>query len=215
MHILHIPKTGGTAIKYAIEGMPDAPVSIIDAGHNFHLNHLSGPCMIILRDPLERFCSAFWERKTMLLRKAEADRNSYRSFGYALYSPGEKRVLDVCNEPNDFVRYLRTGNSLGHHDILAELTASITRWIGNMENYLVNEGKIAVACDIENLTAVMQKRFGITLPTDPFRKRSRQLFDIEQSYELDADNLKWFKTVYRKLDYDINAYIRSRHYYVK
>lgn len=56
IQLIHIPKTGGTALAHALHGV---------AHHNGHSVTLStlrrpGPVITIVRDPVARFVSAFW-----------------------------------------------------------------------------------------------------------------------------------------------------------
>lgn len=70
VHILHIPKTGGTAIRESLNpdriGRKETSSHVIFfRNHEVHLDHVPNGHKIVfgLRDPVERFISAFWDRK--------------------------------------------------------------------------------------------------------------------------------------------------------
>ncbi len=66
IHFLHISKTGGTAIKYAIRQHPATEQYIIHLHpHNFRLSHvpIGEKVIFFLRDPISRFVSGFYSRQ--------------------------------------------------------------------------------------------------------------------------------------------------------
>lgn len=218
---IHIPKTGGTALKYVIEehnadpNKPNPRLTIDSAGHNKKLSNTKDACFII-RHPWDRFCSGFWERVTMPERQnlSNTEYKNVKGFGYKNYTDIEKDILDKCKTPDQFLTYIRNGGKTeGANPGLFELTASITNWIGNLENFKQNEDKIKLVYHINNLDKVAREVYNINLPTDPFKRRSRALFNFEQTYELSPQNRSWFENEFRKQDYEIIAYIKTRNYY--
>lgn len=220
-HYIHLPKTGGTAIKYALQQQAerecDITISIPRTGHNQRLANMPHNVCFIVRHPLDRFCSGFWERATMPERKHKSD-TEYKhipGFGYKPYSELEKTILAQCSTPDQFLTYIRTGGETQAAGTpgLFELTASLTHWLGNMASFKQHEHKIKMVYHINQMTQVMQEVYGISLPTDPFRKRSRALFDKPQSYEISAVNRIWFEREYRTEDYELIAYFKTRPYW--
>lgn len=218
---IHIPKTGGTALKYVIEDhnasteKPNPKINIAVAGHNQKLAITDNACFII-RHPWDRFCSGFWERATMEERKklSETEYKNVRGFGYKTYTDLEKEILEKCKTPDEYLTYIRNGGKTdGATPGLFELTASITYWIGDIDNYKENEDKVKLVYHINNLDKASKEIYNIQLPTDPFKKRSRALFDIYQSYAISPQNRTWFENEFRKNDYAIIAYIKTRPYY--
>lgn len=214
---IHIPKTGGTAIKFALEGVtPKIPISMPNAGHNQHLNKMKNNVCFVIRDPWERFCSGFWERVTVDQRKNISATRKEKNFGYLPLSSLEKNILNDCETPNDFVNYIRHGGTVqGVRPGIFELTGPITHWLGNLLQYQQQEHKVTLVFDIKSLNYVMETVYGLEMPTDPFKQRSRKLFDQEQSYEIAAENLDWFKNIYRKEEYDLLEYIKKQQYYME
>ena len=129
-------------------------------------------------------------------------------------NPLEKQILAECATPNDFVTYIRNGGVIRPiQPGIFELTGTITHWLGSLELFQQNEHKVALVFDVKNMDKVMHSVYGLQMPTDPFKQRSRKLFDQEQSYQISDDNLEWFKNTYRHADYQLLNHIRSQDYY--
>lgn len=219
---LHIPKTGGTALKYVIDehnsaNKPQPRIHLPNAGHNQKLANMNNACFIV-RHPWDRFCSGFWERVTMPQRQ-ELSKTKYKDvkgFGYKAYNSLEEEILDRCKTPDEFLTYIKTGGKTQENTPgLFELTDSITFWLGNMAQFQAHEHKIKSAFHINNMNIAMKKIYNIEMPTDPFKKRSRDLFNIKQSYDISPANRVWFEREYRKQDYELIAYIKTRPFFVK
>lgn len=214
---IHIPKTGGTALKYAIQGQtPNIQITLPTAGHNQHLSRMKDNVCFVIRDPWERFCSGFWERVTVEQRKqkSQTEYKNLKNFGYRDLDNLEKQILHTCSTPEEFLEYIRSGGKTQPvRPGIFELTGSITHWLGNMEIYTANEHKISLVFDIKNMNKIMKYVYNIDMPTDPFKKRSRKLFNIKQSYDISSDNLKWFRESYRTQDYQLLEHIKNQDYY--
>jgi len=213
-YYIHIPKSGGTSIKYAKESNPNMPVHIQTAGHNQTIHSFNQNVCFIVRDPWERFCSGFWERKTMPQRRNISKTNTFTSFGYADYNHLETNILNQCATPDDYVSLIRK-TGFQNVGVLTELCASIQHWIGNPEEYKKQEHKVVKVFDIKNMDNIFKNHYNTELPQDAFRKRSRKLFDIEQSYECSPSNTVWFTEEFRKADYKLIEYITQQNYYAK
>jgi len=218
---IHIPKTGGTAIKYVVKDynnnatLTTPKINIAQAGHAQKLAGTNNACFII-RHPWDRFCSGFWERVTMEQRKklSETDYKDVPGFGYKGYDQNEKEILSKCATPDEYLSYIRKNNvKVNATPGLFELTTSITYWIGDLEEFKRNENKIKMVFHINNLDRIMQDVYGISLPKDPFRKRSRALFNQSQTYKISPENRVWFEREFRREDYELIKYIKTRPYY--
>ena len=213
MIFLHIPKTGGTSLKYALLEKNNANVEVFPKeGHAFNLSVVNSDCCFAIRDPWERFCSGYWERATMRERREISKTNDFKSFGYSELIPAEENLLNAYPTPNELCKFIRASGQVP--GILNELTGSICNWLHTLEEYKKYENKVKLVFDIKDLTEISKTKFNIELYKDPFRTRSRELFKKEQSYDVEPDVLNWFKNVYRKNDYDLIDYIKQRDYYV-
>ena len=220
---LHIPKTGGTGLKYALTEFeetddPSFPRIVMpEKGHTQRLASMGSNVCFIIRHPLERFCSGFWERVNMQARKelAETTYKDQMQFGYKDLSKLEIEILDQCATPNDYISYIRQGgNVVGTNPGLFELTAPLSKWLGNIPTFQSNEHKIKLVYHVKDLNRIMSNVYSIKMPTDPFKMRSRALFNTAQSYKVSGINRDWFENEYRKQDYDLIKYIKTRPYWV-
>lgn len=219
---LHICKTGGTALKYLSQRDQGRLDFAISRHHRTTLMN-SGDVRVVfgVRDPWQRFCSGYWERATMHQRRDYYNQHmrakNVASFGYSELKPPELKILDQFTTPDALITHWRTNNiQWGHRDLSVpfwEVICPITRWIGDLETFQANENRVHVVYEVGDMSAVFQRLYGVAMPEDPFRKRSRGLFDIEQSYETSQENLDWFRTVFRPEDYRVIDYVRSRPYY--
>lgn len=225
---LHIPKTAGTALKV-----------LIKQGHRFfdvastHQTVLRDKHSVIfgIRDPWERFCSGFWEIKTLNLRhRRNMQLGNYVTNSFeqleSSYPAWYKSILSECDTPDKFCSLLQADVDLHKklynfdeqvryhtHTPLGIVTQSITWWLGKLDEYKLLEDRVVRAINVNSLQRFMQNYFNITMPEDPFLARSRKQFDIEQSYEASANNLDWFINYFRADDYKLINYIKQQNYY--
>jgi hypothetical protein len=172
----------------------------------------------VVRDPWERFCSGYWERATTPLRASKAvlaRQKGYHVWGYPKYHPMEKEIFEKYLTPNDYITHIReNGETVFPPNIhLEDMINPLTKWLGRLPKYLTYEHRVMMAVDIEALGLVIQELTGHELPRDPFRARRRDLFNIQQSYEISQENLQWFRDVYRRDDYELIEHIRQQPYY--
>jgi hypothetical protein len=102
VHFLHIGKTGGSAIKYALKlYSSNARYAIYIHNHNFILRDVpkGEGVVFFLRDPIERFISGFYSRQ----------RQGQPKFFFP-WSSGEKDAFEYFNTPNDLAITLSSQN---------------------------------------------------------------------------------------------------------
>lgn len=225
--LLHISKTAGTALKNALKDAKNKPFSISNT-HSITLLSLDNNVGFILRDPWQRFASGFWERKTLkMIREVRRDRSKlpfkYKTGGMGVdYTQFEKDIFNVAFTPNDLITLLKNNpevaKEFNHYEMdtpqnnLGQVCASYTYWLGDLDTYKENEHKVSIVIDQKSLTAVMKNEYNITMHTDPYIARTREQFDIEQSYDITPENLAWFKQ-WRSEDYALIEYITQQPYY--
>ena len=209
-NFIHIPKTGGTAIKYALEDYSRPNITFPDRGHSLKLSGVTNNACFVIRQPWLRFCSAYWERATMEERRRISENKDVKTFGYANLSADEKRLLEKYTTPDELVTFLREGGRLT--GILGELTAPQTVWLGELPQYKKHEHKVKLVFALKDLDKTMKNIFGMFLTRDPFKQRSRKLFDKQQSYDISPVNKDWFEQ-HRKHEYELLDYIRTREYF--
>lgn len=225
VQFLHIPKTGGTALKNAKKLSPDTNTAFnVCLSHSQTLSMDKDHIGIIVRDPWKRFCSGFWERKTNKQRQ-QFNNNADPQFrenvkpSYAVVAGIEKDILDRCATPNDLITYIRQNTDvvdtfrISNTHPLGVVLAPITSWLGTLSEYKKNEHKVALSCSTGELSNTMKRLFNVNMPDDPFLARSRKQFNIAQSYDCSSENMKFFKEM-RKEDYKLIEYIISGKNYV-
>lgn len=220
---IHIPKTGGTALKTTIkEGQHD----ILDyqVGHGIRLASVN-QAFFVVRDPFDRFCSAFYERKTQEQRHTHwySNKDKYRGQKPDVLLGGEPNkleqllLLDV-DTPDQLMTKIRE-NPDEHGWILhyplrripcMEVFGSMAVWLGDLASYKQNEHKVKYAIEQKALSRVMKEEFGIDLTTEPFL--ARKLTTGVKDYRISPTNREWFKNV-RPHDFQLCDYIRTRPYY--
>lgn len=211
---IHIPKTAGTALKNAEKSQQKKL--------NISLNHQNTlfntyDCIFAIRDPWERFCSGYWECKTNEQR-AQLAQTVYANmphYGYGEFTQEDKNILANTNTPEEYFVWLLANPTYkveAPQPGLHNMTCSLDRWLGDLTKFKKYESRVNFCFDVKDLTYIMKHQFNIDMPTDPFLKRSRELFDTEQSYNISPENLELFKT-YRQSDYELLEYIRKQPYY--
>lgn len=222
MLYLHIPKTAGTLFKNCEKLKFVMPFKTCQT-HNITLHKHKGDVCFGIRNPWERFASGYWERVTNPQR---AKLNSmpkhmlYRRGGYTDIMPLERTLFEQCATPNDVITGLRTGTVSKLYDELQEtskdfrfLTAPLHRWLGELEEYKQVEHQVKAVYDVNCFDKIFKQQYDIELPTDSFVRRTRDQFDMEQSYDISEENLIWF-TQWRKQDYELIDYIVQQPYYI-
>tara|TARA_B100000683_G_C12418126_1_gene526676 strand:+ start:287 stop:973 length:687 start_codon:yes stop_codon:yes gene_type:complete len=223
---LHIPKTAGTALRNAFL-LPNNQGKVLPfhvaSTHNVTVYNSEVQVFFSIRDPLERFCSGYWERFTNPRRRL-LNNNAplrYQGEGYNNISSIERDLFKTYKTPNELLTAIREdtydqkGMSLQNTE-LNLLLAPLKYWTGDLNKYKLFEKKVGAVFDQTNLSKIMKEVFNIEMPNDPFLKRSRDQFpELNQTYEVSNDNKDWFIKTFRKADYRIIEYIRSRPYYIE
>ena len=221
MIYLHIPKTGGTSLRNAFM-LAQTPVPFVVApSHAITLTNIDTFCVFSIRDPLERFCSGFWERATNNKRKQinKGVNILFQGGGYQDLGKGEKNIFRDFPTPNHFITALREGSAdKVEHEFgttpLNLLLSPLTYWLGNLSTYKKHEAKVKNVFELNSLSSIMKEQ-GVNLPEDPFLKRSRKQFpDINQTYSISKTNREWFTNDLRVEDYKIINHIRNQSYYI-
>jgi hypothetical protein len=103
VHLLHIGKTGGTALKYALQGHLNTKTSTIFLhGHDWHLRHIARgqKAVMFLRHPIPRFVSAFHSRRRCGRPRYDAPWNRAEAAAFAQFA-----------SPNQLARALSSDES--------------------------------------------------------------------------------------------------------
>ncbi len=199
VHILHIRKTGGTAIKEALRNNLDTDKYKIKLHrHGFALKHIPKGTRycFFLRDPLDMFVSGFNGRKRQ-------GRPRYN----IPWRRGEKRAFSVFNTANDLAESLSSSDSNMKKEAvfamnkIAHLRSSYWHWFSNKEYFLLRLSDILfigfqnnLAHDFERLKKLLHVPEHVKLPSDDIR--SHRGPDDQDKYLSDQakNNLyEWYK----------------------
>lgn len=219
---LHIPKTGGTALGNAFLVSRKLRPFDVAGHHGMNIINVKGQVFFSIRDPLDRFCSGYWERYTNPMRriKNKTAPAMFKGSGYKPFNNVEKYVFNLYPTPNDLLTALRKKSYPQSRYALSDtdlnlLLAPIIAWIGDVKILKEHEDRIGAVFNLSNLTTIMKSNYGIEMPKDPFLKRSRDQFPtLDQSYEVSEENTKWFMSHFRKADYEVVDYIKQQSYYI-
>lgn len=220
--ILHIPKTAGTNIKNSLVDTRNTKIRMANS-HDVTLKSVSGDCVFFIRDPLERFCSGYWERKTNKMRRELNNKAEirYRRSGYRDYTPYELAVFGQTSTPDEYITKLRTDPAWLKENLnfafmgIYVTTASLVNWLGTLEEYKTLEHKVSHVAMVSDVASFVKEKFHLDLHTDPFLARTRSQFKISQSYEVSEENSSWFKNHFKVEDYRLVEYIKQQPYFYK
>ena len=180
INFIHIPKNAGTSIEKFIK--KNKKLNIIYHGHDAKISSLENQ-MIILRNPFERFCSAF--QYTL-----EKYHNSPRT---------QKMIAANIVTPNDFVDAWSNRNHPHHKLVLEELKNGSHyvdgiwlpyKWTYSPQIHWINEEKAKYIINYENVEDYFLDKFRKKLP----------LYNSSMSHKnwkLSEKSKKFLRTIYK------------------
>ncbi len=210
IHFLHIGKTGGTAVKYALrDHVVDRHRVIVLHPHHTRLKNVPAGerVFFFLRDPISRFVSAFLSRQRMgrpyyFMPWSKMEAASFRQFdspealALALKSPeNEKRRAAVA-----------AMNGIGHIRHSYEYWLSSIDYLESRKDDLLLVGfQETLNEDFERLCNLLDLPEGVCLPKEAFRVNRNPR---ESDPALHPDALRSLKEWYKE-DYQLLERIRG------
>lgn len=198
VHILHIGKTGGTAVKEALRLYRDTSCYRIELhGHRFRLCDVpeGDKVVFFLRDPISRFVSAFYSRK-----------REGRPHYYIPWTPGERRAFAIFETPNELALGL-TSSDHKHREEAIRAMREIRHvkffqldWFDS-EEYLLSRledvmlmGVLERLADtFERLKLLLDLPAHLSLPSDPVRAHKNPGgMDTRLSVEAISNLEEWY-----------------------
>jgi hypothetical protein len=135
-HFLHVGKTGGTAVKTALEPLVESgPFSLALHKHPFTLAKVPDGELFFfaLRDPIERFVSGFYCRQRQGWPRYEQPWSPYEKLAFDRFTSANALALALSSddEAERFAgeRAMRSVQHLG----------SVWRWFGNEDDFKARE----------------------------------------------------------------------------
>jgi hypothetical protein len=200
VHLLHIGKTGGTAVKHALKPYPVTTAYLIRRhGHRTELRQIPNGQGVIffLRDPQTRFVSAFYSR----LREGRPRYNNP-------WGADEKIIFERFPTPNHLALALSSEDdeerSLAEKAMrsIAHLRDSYFRWFGSEEYFMSRVADIffigfqeTLNHDFQQLKSKLGLPSTLALPDDDVLAH-RSPTDLDRTLETKAvQNLRrWYAT---------------------
>ena len=202
VHFLHIGKTGGTAIKHALNGVSTERYEIHLHPHEYRLRDapVGDGVFFFLRDPIARFVSGFYSRQRQGLPRGHfpwrrAERVAFSRFA----TPNGLAIALSSEDPEQKAAALSAMNSIGH------VKFHYWNWFGDESYFVSRSGDVLFVGrqetldeDFERLKAVLGLPAGTALPAEDIETH-RNPPDLDTSLEAGAvENLKsWYREDYR------------------
>lgn len=198
VHFLHIGKTGGSAVKHALEAnRVTDDYAIILHNHEKTLSQVPRGeyAFFFLRDPIARYISAFRAR----LRE---DRPRY----YYPWSPDERTAFEEFRTPDELARALAAQDAGIRTRAEAAMRAinhvnqPYTKWFASVDELNARAPDIlfvgfqeSLAADFEHLKAKLGLPADLALPRDPVAANRAPAQSASELSDLAIDNLRsWY-----------------------
>jgi len=195
VHVLHIPKTGGTAIQHALREVHSTHYAIRLWHHSFRF--CDAPCgdkvAFFVRDPVERFTSAFNFRKLKGLLAHPEEWTEAETTLFSAYPTANDLAEALPSEEasvmaREIMQFAPMGNWLGGPRDL-ERRASDILFVGRVESLNVD---FTALCEVLGVVAC--------LPTDRTRSnRVPRTADTHLSERAQTNLRDWYSVDYKLL----------------
>jgi hypothetical protein len=170
LHLLHVGKTGGTAVRTAVDGRKTADFRIVVHGHDFVLPDVSGgePCIFFVRDPATRFVSSFYSRRRQgrpltFQPWTEAESKAFSAFA----SPSELARALSSEDDENRAAALDATESIGHvREPLSKWLVDATYLRGRLDDVLFVGAQEHLDEDFARLKEMLGLPKRVRLPRD-------------------------------------------------
>jgi hypothetical protein len=206
IHFIHIGKTGGSAIKVALEDHPDTPTGILILHrHRTRLREIpSGEkVFFFVRDPIARFISAFYSRQV------ESRPRYYRP-----WSRDEKIAFSRFSTVNELGRALSSADDqlrkAAEHAMnsIVHVSTSIAYWLesetylrSRLDDIILIGSQETLGADFEALKKLLQLPADVILPNDEaVAHRGRTNVDKNLDDEARQNLRTWYRQDYELLE---------------
>ncbi len=196
IHFLHIRKTGGSAVRTALQSIASAR-DIIIWGHDQAIAGIPDGDKIIfcIRDPVSRFVSGFNSR----LRRG-------RPLNNVDWRPEERRAFEEFPKPNDLAEALSSADSIRREAARTAMGSiyhvrhRLSEWVGSIEyldrrsaDILMVLSQPDLDADFERLKQILDLPAEIQLPADDvLAHRSPLSFDTSLSGLGRKNLIEWY-----------------------
>lgn len=209
VHMLHVGKTGGTAVKTALRRCgkdPSVHVRIVLHGHRVYLSHVPpwDDVVFFVRDPISRYVSGFNSRQ-----------REGRPAHYHPWRPGERRAFERFATADELARSLGSTDPGTRREArhamtrIAHVSTSMKRWLGSPAHLERRRGRIilvghqeTLTKDFERLRQLLGLPASCRLPADgPAAHRSPDTQPTALSAEAEAQLRIWYRDDYALMEH--------------
>ena len=206
IHFIHIGKTGGSAVKYALEPYQRYGSYIfIPHSHSFKLMDAQPGEKVIffLRDPIKRYMSAFYSRQRKGLPHKFYEWTADEEIAFGNFSDPDQLAQSLSSaDPDERQRAIHAMNSIHH------VNSHYMNWFLSQEYFLSRAADIfhigfleTLEKDFEFIKKKMRLPEEACLPADPATMHKNPLPPVPLSSQA-IENLKsWYKEDYEFIDF--------------
>jgi hypothetical protein len=168
IHVLHIGKTGGTAVKHALSPFVDQGLFVLHQ-HPHRLRDCpdDAPVFFVVRHPIDRFVSAFNSRLRQGRPRYDVPWSRKERLAFQVF-PSPNHLAEAIGSRNPVIRAAArlAMRSIGH------VSSPLSYWLESAD-YLTNRGGLIIGMldtirdDLNRLLAIAGAPFRPALPSDP------------------------------------------------
>ena len=197
VHLLHISKTGGTALKYALQGNLTTKTSTIFLHeHDWHLRDIAPgqKAVMFFRHPIPRFVSAFCSRRRCGRPRYDVPWNRPEAAAFAQFaSPNQLARALSSHEPAQCAAAHAAMNGI------RLLNDSFFKWIESDEYFASRAPDIllvgfqeTLAADFNALKRLLQLPSRLELPADSWSGHRSPPADVRLDETATANLAVWY-----------------------
>jgi hypothetical protein len=171
VHLLHVGKTGGTALKAALEGhTTDGHAIVVLHGHRVTLRDVPAGdrFMFVVRDPVERFVSAFHSRRREGRPRFEIPWNDAERTAFARFATPQELAIGLRADDAETRRAAETAMRSIRHVCTSywDWFESASYFRSRLDDLFFVARLDSLAADFDRLRTLLGLG-PVTLPEDP------------------------------------------------
>lgn len=168
LHLLHVRKSGGTAVKDALANAPVARAELVLHPHRVTLADLppGEQVAFVLRDPLTRYVSGFYSRLRQGLPRHHFPWTEQERAAFSVYGSADRLAVALGSPDDDERRRAEVAMQQIRH-----VRDTYATWFGSPEQFLARRDDVvfigrqeSLAADFERLKALLGLPPSVHLP---------------------------------------------------
>lgn len=209
IHFIHIGKTGGTAVKYALkEYYRYGKFVIIPHSHSFKLSNapIGEMVMFFLRDPVKRFTSGFYSRQRQGLPRIYSPWTDEEKLAFEYFSDPDQLATSLVSED----QHVREKAYFAMKSI-RHVNSHYWDWFGSEDYFLSRSADIffigfqeSLESDFDKLKLKLGLPETVKLPDDPVIMHKNPVTNAVLSTEAIQIMKEWYR-----IDYEFIGFCRE------